>query len=435
MNELVKQSVAIAFIGYSKSGKSTICGHFLYQMGDLDEKQLEKYELLANQINQGSSKYAWHFDKLKLERERGHSVNWNVRHYQNDNIELNLLDTPGRRHYIKNRLTALSQADVAVLVVDPLGYKDHLTEGTLAEHLLICRAFGIEQIIVLVNKMDDEDVQYSETIFCETKTDLIKLLKQAKYNPKKVSIIPTSGWEGENLVAKTKKMGWWKGQTLNEKLSSLRIKRKMDLPLRIPILDVYRISGVGSVAVGKIATGQVSEGQQIAIAPIGVVPNIKTIERYYKNYKNGECGSLIGINIKGVGLKLAKKGLMIGDPKNDPPCQITQFTAQITLVNLQMRKKVGYCPVIDCHTSHIPCKLFRIVSKIDPKTKEVIEKSPKYLVNQDTVVVIFKPIVPMSAETFYKYPKLGRILVRNNNIIEATGFIISTIKKDSDSQN
>lgn len=173
-----------------------------------------------------------------------------------------------------------------------------------------------------------------------------------------VPFVPVSGWTGENLIEKTPNMPWYTGPTVVEALDAIEApKRPTDKPLRIPIQDVYKINGVGTVPVGRVETGVLKPGTVITIAPVGITTEVKNIEMHHSNVLEAVPGDNIGFNVKGVSVKDIKRGYVCGDSKNDPPKGCADFVAQVIVLNHPGEIVPGYSPVVDCHTSHIACKV------------------------------------------------------------------------------
>jgi len=301
--------------------------------------------------------------------------------------------------------------------------------GQTREHAMLAYTLGVKQIIVAVNKMDSDTVKYSETRYNEIRNEVSSFLKKIGYDPAKVDFIPLSGWTGDNMIEKSSNMPWWKGSTLMESLDNLQEpKRPFDRPLRIPIQDVYRIGGVGTVPVGRVETGVLKPGQNVYFAPSGVTTEVKTIEMHHQMLSQGTPGDNIGFNIKGVAVKDLKRGNVCGDAKHDPPAEAETFVAQVIIMNHPGEIRQNYAPVLDCHTSHISCKFTKLVSKIDRRSGNVLESEPKSLKTGDSAIVELTPSKPLCIETFAEFPPLGRFAVRDMNQTVAVG-IVKEVKK------
>jgi elongation factor 1-alpha len=426
-----KPNISIVIIGHVDSGKSTTTGHMIYKCGGVDKRILEKLEKEANELGKGSFKFAFLMDNLKAERERGVTINISLMKFEIEKFNVTVIDAPGHRDFIKNMITGTSQADVAVLVIDGAtgGFEAGISsEGQTKEHALLAYTLGVRQMIVLVNKIDS--FGYKQERYDEIKSTISDYLKKVGYNPEKVPFVPVSGWTGENLTEKTDKLPWYKGPTFAEALNQVEPpKRPTDKPLRIPLQDVYKIGGIGTVPVGRVECGVIKPGMNITVAPTGVTTEVKSVEMHHTSVPMAEPGDNIGFNVKNLGVKDLKRGFVVGDTKNDPPKQATDFTAQVIILNHPGEIQAGYAPVVDCHTSHIACKFAELVSKVDKRSGKELEANPKSLKSGQSGIVKLVPQKPMVVEVFSEYPPLGRFAVRDMKQTVAVGIVKSVNKK------
>jgi elongation factor 1-alpha len=269
-----KVHINIVVIGHVDSGKSTTTGHLIYKCGGIDKRTIEKFEKEANDMGKGSFKYAWVLDKLKAERERGITIDIALWKFESPKYYFTIIDAPGHRDFIKNMITGTSQADVAVLVIaSPQGeFEAGISkDGQTREHALLAYTLGVKQIIVAVNKMDEKTVNFKEDRYEEIKKEVSAYLKKVGYNPDKVPFVPISGWNGDNMIEKSPSLPWYKGPTLLEALDSVEPpKRPFDKPLRLPLQDVYKIGGIGTVPVGRVETGILRPGTVVTFSPAGI---------------------------------------------------------------------------------------------------------------------------------------------------------------------
>jgi len=429
-----KEVLNVAFIGHVDSGKSTTAGHLLYRVGAVDTRTVDKLGEQANQLGKASFKYAYILDNLRAERERGITVNYNVWKMETPRYSCTLIDTPGHRDFIKNMITGTSQADVAILVVpaSPGEFEAGMAKdyGMVRTYTQIASTFGIKQLIVAVNKMDAHAVNYSQSKFMEIRNEVSNFIKRIGYNPKNVPFIPISGWVGDNLIEHSDNMSWWKGPTLLEAIDSMAPpKRLVDLPLRCPLADVYKIAGIGTVPVGRIETGVMKLGMMVTFSPGGLTSEVKSIERHHQLIQEAYPGDSVGFNVKSITRNELSRGMVVGDSSQDPPEEVTKFIAQIVIISHPGQIKVGYKPVISCHTAHISCKWTNFERKLDKKTGDILEDNPTFLKTGDSAIVEMVPSQPMCVETFEDYPPLGRFSIRDNKQVVAVGIIKQVTKK------
>jgi elongation factor 1-alpha len=433
-----KPHLNLIIIGHVDHGKSTMVGNMLYRLGYFDEKALKDIEAQAQKMGKESFKFAWLLDRLKEERERGLTIALSYMKFETKKYFFTIIDAPGHRDFVKNMITGASQADAAILVVSARKGEFEAgmsLEGQTREHALLARTMGINQLIVAVNKMDATEPPYSEKRYREIVEVLSKFLKSIGYDVSKIPFIPVSAWTGENLIERSPNMPWYKGPVLVEALDLLEVLPKpIEKPLRLPIQDVYSISGVGTVAVGRVETGVLKTGDRVVIMPPGLVAEAKSIETHHVRIEKAEPGDNIGVNLKGVEKKDLKRGDVIGHLES-PPTVADEFTARVMIVWHPTAIAVGYTPVIHIHTASVACRIVEIVSKIDPRTGKEIEKNPQFIKQGEFAVVRLKPIKPLVVEKYADFPQLGRFAMRDMGKTVGIGQVIDakpasvTIKK------
>jgi len=421
-------------IGHVDAGKSTTTGHLIYKCGGIDKRTIEKFEKEAAELGKSSFKYAWVLDNLKAERERGITIDIALWKFESPKFYFTVIDAPGHRDFIKNMITGTSQADAAVLVIDSSqgGFEAGISkDGQTREHALLAFTLGVKQLIVATNKMDDGTVKYGEARYEEIKSEVSGYLKKVGYKPMKIPFVPISGWAGDNMIEKSPNMPWYKGPYLLEALDQLTPpKRPMDKPLRLPLQDVYKIGGIGTVPVGRVETGVIKPGMLVAFAPGSVITEVKSVEMHHESLPEAVPGDNVGFNVKNVSVKDIKRGNVASDSKNDPAKGCAMFNAQVIIMNHPGQIGNGYSPVLDCHTAHVACKFVKICEKMDRRTGKVIEECPKFVKNGDAAMVDLVPTKPMCVESFAEYPPLGRFAVRDMRQTVAVGVIKSVDKSE-----
>jgi elongation factor 1-alpha len=429
-----KNHINLVVIGHVDSGKSTSTGHLIYKCGGIDKRTIEKFEKEAAEMGKGSFKYAWVLDKLKAERERGITIDIALWKFETAKSVFTIIDAPGHRDFIKNMITGTSQADVAILVIDSTtgGFEAGISkEGQTREHALLAYTRGVKQMIVALNNMDDKSVNWDQKRYDEIKKEVADYLKKIGYNPDKINFIPISGWAGDNMIEKSENMKWYNGPTLIEALDALEPpKRPKDKPLRLPLQDVYKIGGIGTVPVGRVETGVLKPGMVLTFAPMNITTECKSVEMHHESLDEAEPGDNVGFNVKNLSVKDLRRGYVASDSKNDPAKDTAHFIAQVIVLNHPGQIQNGYAPVLDCHTAHIACKFEEINSKIDRRTGKVLEEEPKAIKSGDAALVKMVPQKPMCVESFNQYPPLGRFAVRDMKQTVAVGVIKEVSKKE-----
>jgi len=429
-----KKHVNIVVIGHVDAGKSTTTGHLIYKCGGIDKRTIEKFEKESAELGKSSFKYAWVLDKLKAERERGITIDIALWKFETAKYSFTIIDAPGHRDFIKNMITGTSQADIAVLIIasPPGEFEAGISKnGQTREHALLAYTLGVKQMIVAMNKMDNTEPKYSEARYKEIKAEVTNFLKKVGYKPANIPFVPISGWHGDNMLEKSANMKWYKGPTLLEALDGIKPpKRPVDKPLRLPLQDVYKIGGVGTVPVGRVETGVIKPGMNITFAPTGVSTECKDVEMHHEKLVQGVPGDNVGFNIKNLSVKDVKRGFVASNTKEDPAKEADDFTAQVIIMNHPGQISKGYAPVLDCHTAHIACKFADILQKIDRRSGKVQEEAPKFVKNGDACMAVMKPSKQMCVEPFTSYPPLGRFAVRDMRQTVAVGVIKKVTKKE-----
>jgi len=446
MGKTDKTHINIVVIGHVDSGKSTTTGHLIYQCGGIDKRTIEKFEKESAESGKGSFKYAWVLDKLKAERERGITIDIALWKFETPKYYVTIIDAPGHRDFIKNMITGTSQADCGVLIIaSGTGeFEAGISKnGQTREHALLAYTLGVKQLIVAVNKMDSTEPPYSADRFEEIKKEVSGFIKKVGYNPAAVPFVPISGWHGDNMLATSKNMTWYKGwaierkegkasgTTLLEALDSIiPPTRPTDKPLRLPLQDVYKIGGIGTVPVGRVETGIIKPGMVVTFAPGQLSTEVKSVEMHHEQMTEAVPGDNVGFNVKNVSVKDIKRGNVASDSKRSPATGVADFTAQVIVLNHPGQVSNGYSPVLDCHTAHIACKFAEIKQKVDRRTGKATEENPKFIKSGDAAIVRLIPSKPMCVEAFSEYPPLGRFAVRDMRQTVAVGVIKGTTPKD-----
>jgi len=423
----------LVVVGHVDNGKSTTFGHFLFNLGVIDPREVEEYAKESEKLGVGDSfKYAWVLDRLKEERERGVTIDLAFQKFETKKYFFTLIDAPGHRDFVKNMITGASQADAAILVVSAKEGEAEtaLSEGGQArEHAFLLKTLGVNQLIVLINKMDITQPPYSQKRFEDVKKMVTDLLRLVGYKVETLPIIPVSGWAGDNLTEKSQNTPWYKGPTLLEALDALQLPPKpVDKPLRIPIQDVYSITGVGTVPVGRVVTGVLKVGDSIVIMPPGLKGEVKSIETHHTAIEKAEPGDNIGFNVRGIAKQDVKRGMVVGHP-DSPPSVAKEFIAQIFVVYHPTAIATGYTPVLHTHTAQVATTISEIISKIDPRTGQVVEDHPKTIKTGDAALVRLKPLTPLCIETYKEFPELGRFALRDSGRTVAAGIVKEITQK------
>jgi len=432
MSKSEKPHMNLVIMGHVDHGKSTTTGHLFFLTGAISDRELKAYEDTAKKTGKESFKFAWVVDKLKEERERGLTIDLAFLKFETPKYFFTVIDAPGHRDFVKNMVTGASQADAAVLFVSAKRGEFEAgigPGGQTREHAFLAFTLGVRQLAVAINKMDDASVNWSQERYEEIKNEIGRLLKTVGYNVDKISFVPTSGWTGDNLVKLSEKMPWYKGLTLFQALDSFELPAKpIGKPLRMPIQDVYTITGVGTVPVGRIETGVLKEGDNIVFMPSNAQGEVKSIETHHVRVPRAEPGDNIGFNIRGISKGDIRRGDVAGLPSN-PPTVAKEFIGRIIVILHPTAIAAGYTPVLHYHTGQIAVRFVELIRKLDPRTGQTVEEKPAFLKTGDGAVVRFEPLHPIAVEAYADFPELGRFAVRDMGTTIAAGVIQEITKK------
>jgi elongation factor 1-alpha len=426
-----KDHLNMIVTGHIDNGKSTTMGHFLMDLGVVDERTIAAHAKESEETGKGDTfKYAWVMDNIKDERARGITIDLAFKKFETPKYFFTLIDAPGHRDFVKNMITGASEADCAILV---LSAKEGETDSAVApggqarEHAFLLKTLGVSQIILAINKMDDS--KFSEDAYKIAKEKGLKLVKSVGYKIENVPAIPVSGWTGENLVKKSENMPWYTGKTLLESFDDFKVPEKpVGKPLRLPIQDVYSITGVGTVPVGRVETGTMKPNDKIIVMPSGALGEIKSIETHHQEMPSASAGDNIGFNLRGIEKKDIKRGDVLGTP-DSPPNVAKEFRAQIIVINHPTAIAPGYTPVMHCHTAQVAATVVAFEAKINPATGAAEEENPKFLKVGDSAIVRIKPVRPTCIETFQEFPEMGRFALRDMGATIAAGVVKEITEK------
>jgi elongation factor 1-alpha len=394
----------------------------LFDAGTVDEQQMRKLKEKAAELGKSGFEFAYVMDNLKEEQERGVTIDLAHKKFESDKYEFTIIDAPGHADFIKNMITGVSQADAGVLVV---AATDGVNEQT-KEHAYLSKTFGIDQLIVAVNKMDM--VKYEESRFNEVKTELSGLLTPLGF--KSIRFVPIASLMGDNVAKKSDNMAWWTEGTLLDLLNGFETTEKpTGLPLRMPVQDVYAIKGVGLVPVGRIETGVLKSNSKIVAVPgktgTGIAGECKEIEMHHEKVSEAVPGFNVGFNAKGFNKGDIAKGDVIGTA-DAPPSLVSEFIGQMIVLNHPSVITVGYSPVFHIHTAQVSCRITEIQKKVAPTQ----EDNPDFVKNGDAAIVKFVPLKPVVIEKRDDIPQLARFAIRDSGKTVAAGQCMDIVKKE-----
>jgi len=468
-----KKHLGIVIVGHVDAGKSTTTGHLLFELGGINERDMEKLRKEAEAQGKGSFAFAFMMDKSKDERSRGVTIACTTKEFFTDKYHYTIIDAPGHRDFIKNMISGASQADVALLMVpaNKGGFETSIqkgnkkkgeVQGQTRQHARLLHLLGVEQVIVGINKMDDKSVDYAEDRYVEIKSEVEKMLTKIGFKIKKIPFVAMSGWKGDNLTKPSKepKFQWYKGfsvkikkvkvkgHTLLDAMNDVVIcpKRPNKKPFRMPVSGVYKIKGVGDVITGRIEQGTLVPNTEVAFAPTITGGTAFSIEMHHKNVDSAQSGDNVGVNVKKLNKdKMPRAGdvMFIKGEKvdKDPPAAAESFKAMVFVQDhpgklkcskIDDKKGVamgGFTPSIHVRTAKAPCQMKKIHWKRGKSTGNVKVENPIFIEAGDEAEVTFVPKMPLCVDAYDVCKPLGRMAAMDSNSLIMLGRVIACTKK------
>ncbi|KAK9531653.1 hypothetical protein VZT92_011063 [Zoarces viviparus] len=427
-----KPLLNLVVIGHVDAGKSTLMGHLLYLLGNVNKRTMHKYEQESKKAGKASFAYAWVLDETGEERDRGVTMDVGMTKFETNSKVVTLMDAPGHKDFIPNMITGAAQADVAVLVVDAsrgefeAGFE---AGGQTREHALLVRSLGVTQLAVAVNKMDQ--VNWQQERFREIISKLGHFLKQAGFKESDVFYIPTSGLSGENLVTRSsvsQLTSWYSGPSLLEQIDAFKApQRSVDKPFRLCVSDVFKDQGSGFCVTGKIEAGYIQTGERILAMPPNETCTVKGITLHDEALDWAAAGDHVSLTVTGMDIIKINVGCVFCDPK-EPIRACTRFRARILLFNIEVPITQGFPVLLHYQTVSEPATIRKLVSVLHKSSGEVLKKKPKCLSKGMNAIVEIQTQRPVSLELYKDYKELGRFMLRYVGSTIAAG-VVTEIKK------
>jgi len=460
-----KPHLSIVICGHVDSGKSTTTGRLLFELGGIPEREMEKLKAEAERLGKQSFAFAFYMDRQKEERERGVTIACTTKEFYTEKWHYTVIDAPGHRDFIKNMITGASQADVALLMVPSDGnfvsaiargnHKAGEVQGQTRQHARLINLLGVKQLVVGINKMDCDVAKYGEARFTEIKEEmksmLIKTGWKKDFVEKNVPILPISGWMGDNLLKKSDKMAWWKGQdvVIEQDKSTLHVDclvdaldkmvrlpdRKLDAAMRMPVSGVYKIKGVGDVITGRVEQGVVKPGEEVLFLPTHTAANmcggkVFTCEMHHKRCDDAKAGDNVGLNVKGLNKdNMPRTGDVMVYKKDGTLKEAGSFNAQVQILDHPGELKVGYTPVCFVRTGRSAVRITQLVWKMGKETGGKKAEEPHSLKANEMAEVVFAPQQPLVVDTFKNCEGLSRVAIMEGNGVVMLGKVVKTAEK------
>ncbi|KAK1551184.1 hypothetical protein Q3G72_031599 [Acer saccharum] len=422
----------LAIVGHVDSGKSTLSGRLLYLLGRISQKVMHKYEKEAKLQGKGSFAYAWALDESAEERERGITMTVAVAYFDSKKYHVVVLDSPGHKDFVPNMISGATQSDAAILVIDAstgafeVGMDS--TKGQTREHAQLIRSFGVDQLIVAVNKMDA--VQYSKDRFESIKQQLGTFLRSCNFKDSYVSWIPISAMENQNLVTApdVQLLSWYRGPCLLDAIDSLQPPtREFSKPLLMPICDVVKIQHSQVSACGKLEAGALRNGLKVLVMPSGEVGTVRSIERDSRACEVARAGDSVAVSLQGIDGTVMAGGVLCHP--DFPVSVATRLELKVLLLDFAMPILIGSQLEFHIHHAKEAATMVKISSLLDTKTGKVIKKAPRCLIAKQSAVVEVNLHGPVCVEVFSNSRALGRVFLRSLGKTIAVGIVTRIIEE------
>lgn len=458
-----KQHLSIVVVGHDDAGKSTLVGHLLYKLGRFDDAKLSELKQAATEQGSADRAFAFHMDSNKDERTRGMTIHNSSEHFDTDTYVYSVIDVPGHRDYIKNMIMGSSQADIGLLIVpaddsfeESIQRGDHKegkVQGQTRHHARLLHIIGVQQVIVLINKMDQTSPNpYSKRRFAHVAKTVQSMLHKIGFKTKKIPFIPVSGLKGDNLVDKSENMQWYKpfeviprknvqvsGTTLLDALNDVVHvpNREPEKPFRMPVSSIYKIAG-GDIIAGRVEQGTLDIGQKVTFTPGGAIGECVSIQMHRKSQTCALPGDHVGIKISGLPAdNMPEVGFVMSilNEKGDdhPPKEVEAFKALVYVQDhpgqlksrsgIESDVKQGFTPIVHVRTAKNPCQIIKIDWKRGKSTHGDVIRNPRFMELGDEAEVIFKPMMenPMCVQTYEVCKSLGRFAATTSNSVILLG--------------
>jgi len=426
-----KARLGLVVIGHVDSGKSTIMGHLLYLVGQVDTTTMSRFKHEAKQAGKSSFAYAWVLDGHAAERERGVTIDVSVNYFETKSKRFTLLDAPGHRDFVPNMISGAAQADVAILVINASGKefeRGFEKDGQTKEHAILARSLGIEQLVVAVNKLDLEE--WSKEKFDSIKEELTSFLRKIGFSSSCLFFVPVCGFNGENLIERKQPLlsKWYSGPTLLQQLDELKVpERAVDKPFRLVTTDVFKDELLGTTVAGKIESGLVASGDKVLVMPFGLVASIKALRNDDNREEWSSAGENIDLGLSDIDILNLSTGLVLCDPEHPIPV-VSRFRAKLMTLDLSKLLPKGAGVLLHIHNLVVPAVLTRLYGLYDKSSGVVVQKAPRFLSSKQTAEVLIVTEKPICLEKYADFPAMGRFTLRVESKTIAAGVVLKLFK-------
>jgi len=459
-----KTHLSIVVCGHVDAGKSTTTGRLIFELGGIEQREMDKLRAEAKVLGKESFAFAFYMDKSKEERARGVTIACTTKEFYTPSYHYTIVDAPGHRDFIKNMISGASQADCCLLMVPADGnftaaiargnHKLGEVQGQTRQHARLINLLGVKQLIVGINKMDCDTAKYSQERYNEIKDEMASMLVKVGWKKEFVKncvpFMPISGWMGDNLLEKSAKMAWWKGADVKSQKQPVHCdtlldclehmvkppKRALKKPLRMPVSGVYKIKGVGDVITGRVEQGKVAPGDETIFLPTHTTSKpcagkIFSVEMHHKSVAFAGPGDNVGLNVKNLDkVNMPRVGDVMIAKADTSLKACKNFTAQVQILDHPGELKTGYSPIAFIRTGRSAARIAKINWKIGKETGGAKAADPACLKANEMAEVVFEPQQPFVVEGFQACEGLGRVAILEGATVVMLGKAVAVEFKE-----
>ncbi|PMD27752.1 hypothetical protein NA56DRAFT_743076 [Hyaloscypha hepaticicola] len=433
-----KEHVNIIFIGHVDAGKSTLGGAILVLSGMVDERTLEKYKREAKEMGRESWWLSWALDLTKEERSKGKTVEVGRAFFETDKRRYSILDAPGHKTYVPSMIGGASQADVGILVISARKgeYETGFEKGgQTREHAMLAKTQGVNKLVVVINKMDDPTVEWSEDRYKECTSKLSQFLKGTGYNLKTdVFFMPIAAQQLMGIKERIPPgvCSFYNGPSLLEYLDSMAaLERKVNAPFMMPVNGKYR--DMGTLVEGKIESGVIKKSMALVMMPNREKVEVAALYGETEDEVNAaQCGDQVRIRLRGIEEEDILPGFVLCSPKRLVHC-VSAFEAQIRILDLKSILSAGFNCVLHVHSAIEEVTFAALLHSLQKGTNRRSKKPPTHAKRGDSIIARMEVIGgagSVCVERFEDYPQLGRFTLRDQGQTIAIGKITKLITQD-----
>ncbi|KAK4145244.1 P-loop containing nucleoside triphosphate hydrolase protein [Dichotomopilus funicola] len=430
-----KEHVNIIFIGHVDAGKSTLGGSILYVTGMVDQRTLDKYKREAKELGRETWYLSWALDLTNEERAKGKTVEVGRGFFETDKRKYSILDAPGHKNYVPHMIGGASQADVGILVISARKgeYETGFEKGgQTREHAMLAKTQGVNKLVVVINKMDDPTVNWSQERYTECTTKLQQFLKGTGYNLKTdVFFMPIAAQQTQGIKDRVPKdkCPWYDGPSLLEYLDGMStLERKVNAPFMMAVSGKYR--DMGTMIEGKIEAGVIKKGMSVIMMPNKQTIDVAAVYGETEDETSiAQCGDQVRLRLRGIEEEEILPGFVLCSPKRLVH-NVAQFEAQIRILDLKSILTAGFNCVLHVHAAIEEVTFASLLHKLQKGTNRKSKLPPSHAKRGDSIIAILQVTGgagSVCVERFEDYPQMGRFTLRDQGQTIAIGKITRLI--------